>query len=85
MTMENQPFEDLSPTKTGDFPASHVSFREGSGGAPPRLTSHQPSRNFLGLQGNSSARIPAYCMTLGRSKESRRGWVGLFTKDEICR
>ena len=27
MTMENQPFEDVSPIKDGDFPASHVSFR----------------------------------------------------------
>ena len=26
MTMENQPFEDASPVKNGDFPASHVSF-----------------------------------------------------------
>ena len=25
--MENQPFEDVSPIKDGDFPASHVSFR----------------------------------------------------------
>ena len=25
--MENQPFEDVSPSKDGDFPASHVSFR----------------------------------------------------------
>ena len=29
MTMETQPFEDVSPTKNGDFPASHVSFRVG--------------------------------------------------------
>ena len=27
MTMENQPFEDVSPIKNGDFPASHVSFQ----------------------------------------------------------
>ena len=27
MTMEKQPFEDVSPIKNGDFPASHVSFR----------------------------------------------------------
>ena len=27
MTMENQPFEDVSPIKTVDFPASHVSYR----------------------------------------------------------
>ena len=27
MTMEKQPFQDVSPTKHGDFPASHVSFR----------------------------------------------------------
>ena len=26
MTMENQPFEDVSPIKRGDFPASHASF-----------------------------------------------------------
>ena len=26
MIMENQPFEDASPIKNGDFPASHVSF-----------------------------------------------------------
>ena len=29
MTRENQPFEDVSPIKHGDFPASHVSFRRG--------------------------------------------------------
>ncbi len=27
MTVEKQPFEDVSRTKHGDFPASHVSFR----------------------------------------------------------
>ena len=27
MTMEKQPFEDVSPIQTGDFPASHVSFQ----------------------------------------------------------
>ena len=27
MTMENQPFEDVSPIKHGDFPASHLSFQ----------------------------------------------------------
>ncbi len=27
MTMEKQPFQDVSPTKHCDFPASHVSFR----------------------------------------------------------
>ena len=27
MTMEKQPFEDLSPLKNVDFPASHVSFQ----------------------------------------------------------
>ena len=27
MTIENQPFEDVSPIKNCDFPASHVSFR----------------------------------------------------------
>jgi len=26
MTMENEPFQDVSPTKTGDFPACHVMF-----------------------------------------------------------
>ena len=26
MTMENQPFEDVSPTKNDDFPARHDSF-----------------------------------------------------------
>ena len=26
MTMEKQPFEDVSPIKHGDFPASQVSF-----------------------------------------------------------
>ena len=26
MTMENQPFEDVSPLKNGDFPLSHLSF-----------------------------------------------------------
>ena len=26
MTMENPPFEDVSPIKNGDFPASHVTF-----------------------------------------------------------
>ena len=29
MTMEIQPFEDVSSVKNGDFPASHVSFRWG--------------------------------------------------------
>ena len=29
MTLENQPFEDVSPTRNGDVPASHVSFRRG--------------------------------------------------------
>ena len=27
--MENRPFEDASPSKNGDFPASHVSLLEG--------------------------------------------------------
>ena len=27
MTMENQPFEDVSPIENGEFPASHVSFQ----------------------------------------------------------
>ena len=27
MTIETQPFEDVSPIKNGDFPASHVSFQ----------------------------------------------------------
>ena len=30
MTMENQSFEDVSPTKNDDFPFSHVSFRWGT-------------------------------------------------------
>ena len=29
MTMEKQPFEDVSPMKNSDFPASHVSLLEG--------------------------------------------------------
>ena len=29
MTMEKQPFEDVSPVKHDDLPASHVSFRGG--------------------------------------------------------
>ena len=29
MTMEHPPFEDVFPTKNCDFPASHLSFREG--------------------------------------------------------
>ena len=28
MAMENPPFEDVFPIEHGDFPASHVSFRE---------------------------------------------------------
>ena len=28
MTMENRHFEDVSPIKSGDFPANHVSFQE---------------------------------------------------------
>ncbi len=28
MAMETPPFEDVFPIKTGDFPASHVSFGE---------------------------------------------------------
>ena len=28
--MKNQPFEDVSPIKNGDFPACHVSFRMGT-------------------------------------------------------
>ncbi len=30
MTMDKQPFEDVSPVKRGDFPANHVSLLEGT-------------------------------------------------------
>ena len=29
MTIEKQPFEDVSPIENGDFPASHISLPEG--------------------------------------------------------